>query len=547
MNHPSNENIPSRSFSYHAFNFTFVLLLAVFFISLYTVALLKSNSRITLSAAVERNISCSDAVHRAISSRLTRADFEQINTKSDMNSAQYRSLQSYLNELRSLNSTRYLYTAKRGPGGKPIYLIDGLDLEAPDFAYPGTYLEEEMVPYLEAALSGKTIHSQKIIDTTWGHIFTACYPVIASDGTNDILGYAELARNHLQEPEKIGEYMDKIHISGEKMLSIINNILQFSQIENNQIHIEETSVQTEKSFDSCIVMVQTALEEKQQHFHVTKDISYPYIYIDMTYMSEIILNILSNAIKYTAKGGTISCALRQEPGETDGWCITEIAITDTGIGISEEFQSHIFESFSRERSSTVSGIEGTGLGMGIVKNLVDLMHGTIEVKSKLGEGSTFTVRIPCRISSREETEPTAFDETAAQTLSGCRILLAEDNDLNAEISIELLTREGLLVERANDGVACLEMLQKAPEDYYDLILMDIQMPIMDGYKATRAIRRFSDKKKAGIPIVAMTANAFTEDKERALESGMNDHVAKPIDMKVLMSVLEEQICGHKGL
>ena len=188
MNHPSNENIPSRSFSYHAFNFTFLLLLAVFFISLYTVALLKSNSRITLSAAVERNISCSDAVHRAISSRLTRADFEQINTKSDMNSAQYRSLQSYLNELRSLNSTRYLYTAKRGPGGKPIYLIDGLDLEAPDFAYPGTYLEEEMVPYLEAALSGKTIHSQKIIDTTWGHIFTACYPVIASDGTNDILG-----------------------------------------------------------------------------------------------------------------------------------------------------------------------------------------------------------------------------------------------------------------------------------------------------------------------------------------------------------------------
>ena len=153
------------------------------------------------------------------------------------------------------------------------------------------------------------------------------------------------------------------------------------------------------------------------------------------------------------------------------------------------------------------------------------MHGTIEVKSKLGKGSTFTVRIPCRISSREETEPTAFDETAAQTLSGCRILLAEDNDLNAEISIELLTREGLLVERANDGVACLEMLQKAPEDYYDLILMDIQMPIMDGY----------------------TANAFTEDKERALEAGMNDHVAKPIDMKVLMSVLEEQICGHKGL
>ena len=635
MNHPSNENIPSRSFSYHAFNFTFLLLLAVFFISLYTVALLKSNSRITLSAAVERNISCSDAVHRAISSRLTRADFEQIHTKSDMNSAQYRSLQSYLNELRSLNSTRYLYTAKRGPGGKPIYLIDGLDLEAPDFAYPGTYLEEEMVPYLEAALSGKTIHSQKIIDTTWGHIFTACYPVIASDGTNDILGalcieidmedtyrsieainrssfgiaaaasmialllivisyfytkkqksreltqqqlleqtakaaeaankakstflfnmshdirtpmnailgYAELARNHLQEPEKIGEYMDKIHISGEKMLSIINNILQFSQIENNQIHIEETSVQTEKSFDSCIVMVQTALEEKQQHFHVTKDISYPYIYIDMTYMSEIILNILSNAIKYTAKGGTISCALRQEPGETDGWCITEIAITDTGIGISEEFQSHIFESFSRERSSTVSGIEGTGLGMGIVKNLVDLMHGTIEVKSKLGEGSTFTVRIPCRISSREETEPTAFDETAAQTLSGCRILLAEDNDLNAEISIELLTREGLLVERANDGVACLEMLQKAPEDYYDLILMDIQMPEMDGFAVLELLRRSNLPQARAIPVIALTARM--DDEREYLARGFAGCIRKPFTMESLAEGVT-RVTGKKG-
>lgn len=284
MNHPSNENIPSRSFSYHAFNFTFLLLLAVFFISLYTVALLKSNSHITLTDAVERNISCSDVIHQAISSRLTRADFEQINTKSDMSSAQYRSLQSYLNELRSLNSTRYLYTAKRDPDGKPIYLIDGLDLDAPDFAYPGTYLEKEMVPYLDAALSGETVYSQKIIDTTWGHIFTACYPVIASDGTNDILGYAELARNHLQEPEKLGEYMDKIHISGEKLLSIINNILQFSQIENNQTHIEETSVQTEESFDSCIVMVQTALEAGMND-HVAKP-------IDM----KVLMNVLEEQI-----------------------------------------------------------------------------------------------------------------------------------------------------------------------------------------------------------------------------------------------------------
>ena len=357
MNHPSNENIPSRSFSYHAFNFTFLLLLAVFFISLYTVALLKSNSRITLSAAVERNISCSDAVHRAISSRLTRADFEQINTKSDMNSAQYRSLQSYLNELRSLNSTRYLYTAKRGPGGKPIYLIDGLDLEAPDLLIRApTWKRKWLHIWKLPSPAKRSTHKRSLIPH--GAYFYRLLSVIASDGTNDILGalcieidmedtyrsieainrssfgiaaaasmialllivisyfytkkqksreltqqqlleqtakaaeaankakstflfnmshdirtpmnailgYAELARNHLQEPEKIGKYMDKIHISGEKMLSIINNILQSSQIENNQIHIEETSIQTEKSFDSCIVMVQTAWKKNSSIF-----------------------------------------------------------------------------------------------------------------------------------------------------------------------------------------------------------------------------------------------------------------------------------------
>ena len=189
--------------------------------------------------------------------------------------------------------------------------------------------------------------------------------------------------------EKIGEYMDKIHISGEKMLSIINKILQFSQIENNQIHIEETSVQTEISFDSCIVMVQPALEEKQQHFHVTKDISYPYIYIDMTYMSEIILNILSNASKYTAKGGTISCALRQEPGETDGWCITEIAITDTGIGISEQHQGTVFKRFYRE--DAVHDVDGIGIGLYLTREIVTLQGGYIRVASEVGKGSTFSV------------------------------------------------------------------------------------------------------------------------------------------------------------
>ena len=285
-------------------------------------------------------------------------------------------------------------------------------------------------------------------------------------------------------------------------------------------------------------MVQTALEEKQQHFHVTKDISYPYIYIDMTYMSEIILNILSNAIKYTAKGGTISCALRQEPGETDGWCITEIAITDTGIGISEEFQSHIFESFSQERSSSDSGIEGSGLGMGIVKKLVDLMNGKITVQSKPGAGSTFTITLPLKIANAEERNPKHADgQLNIKKLEGKRVLLVEDNDLNAEIATELLTEEGIMIERAENGVACIDMLNKAKQNYYSLILMDIQMPIMNGYEASRRIRELKDGNKSQIPIVAMTANAFEEDKKMALASGMNDHVAKPIDMNVLLPTI----------
>lgn len=634
MNHPSNENIPSRSFSYHAFNFTFLLLLAVFFISLYTVALLKSNSRITLSAAVERNISCSDAVHRAISSRLTRADFEQIHTKSDMNSAQYRSLQSYLNELRSLNSTRYLYTAKRGPGGKPIYLIDGLDLEAPDFAYPGTYLEEEMVPYLEAALSGKTIHSQKIIDTTWGHIFTACYPVIASDGTNDILGalcieidmedtyrsieainrssfgiaaaasmialllivisyfytknqksreltqqqlleqtakaaeaankakstflfnmshdirtpmnaiigYADLASRHLDDPAKLKNYMENIQVCGQNLLMLLNNVLDLARIENDKTEMEYSVSDIEKDFRNCVAMFRNQADSKGQTLMVTTQLQYPYIYADIPHLTEICTNLVSNAVKYTGAGGTIRCDVTQKPGEKEGWCDTVITVADNGIGMSQEFQKHIFEPFERERTSTVSKVEGSGIGMGIVKKLVGLMGGTVEVESRIGVGSTFTVTIPCRIASEDETQAKRETNPSDQKcLCGTRILLTEDNDLNAEIAVELLQEEGCTVDRAKDGVECVDMLEKAANGTYQLILMDIQMPVMNGYDAARKIRGLDDPQKANIPIIAMTANAFTEDRQVALDAGMNDHIAKPINMNVLVPTLRKYL------
>lgn len=355
---------------------------------------------------------------------------------------------------------------------------------------------------------------------------------------NAIIGYAELADKYLNEPDKLKTYMDNICICGQKMLSIIDNILELARIENNSIMLEESVIKLEDSFDSCIIMFHSALEQKQQKLTVTKDIKYPYVYIDNAHVTEIILNIISNAIKYTGNEGSISCNLRQESYIVEGWCVTELSVTDTGIGMSEEFQKHIFESFSRERSSTISGVEGSGLGMGIVKKLVDMMSGTIKVRSKLGEGSTFTVRIPCRIAEKEEALPKRADEQIEkENLTGKRILLAEDNDLNAEIAIELLSEEGLKIERAENGVLCVEMLEKASPDYYDMILMDIQMPVMNGYEATQKIRKLEDKEKANIPIIAMTANAFAEDRKKALEVGMNDHVAKPIDMNKLLPII----------
>lgn len=623
---------------HHLSNYIFLFLLAVFLIAVYTFLLQKSYSTSTLEANVDQNITCSDAIHKLVSNTFTRDDFTDINTVDNMSSERYQTLQTTLNQIRSLNSTRYLYTAKRNSEGKLIYLVDGLDLDTSDFAYPGTYIEDEMIPYINSALSGKTIYSQEIIDTTWGHIFTACYPVKATDGSNEIIGalciemdmesaytflskssrnslqiaiaaaivallllvcvyhilqnqrakdreqqmllrksaaaaeaankaksaflfnmshdirtpmnaiigYAGLSRNHLHEPDKLSEYLSNIRTCGQKMLSIIDNILEIARIENNQIVLEESICNIEESFDSCIVMFNTAVQEKHQTITVHKQVANPYVYIDSSHLSEIVLNVISNAIKYTGQNGKIDCCLTQKPHEDADWCYMEISIADNGIGMSEEFQAHIFESFSREHSSTISGIEGTGLGMGIVKNLVDLMHGTIEIQSSPGKGSTFTICIPCRTALKEEAEPRKSSSDRPQkTLAGKRILLAEDNDLNAEIAIELLSEEGLLVDRVSNGVACVEKLEKVAPDFYDLILMDIQMPVMNGYDATRKIRQLEDPFRSSIPIIAMTANAFAEDRQKALFVGMNDHVAKPVDMNVLIPVLEKHIRTKK--
>ena len=354
---------------------------------------------------------------------------------------------------------------------------------------------------------------------------------------NAIIGYADLATRHLQETEKLGRYLEEIQICGKELLSMLGNVLDLARIENNKVEMEYTVSNVRECFENCVTMFRQQAESKNQTLSLTEQIMYPYVYMDAPHLSEICLNIISNAIKYTNTGGTISCSVLQESCKED-WCNMIITITDNGIGMSEEFQKHIFEAFERERNSTASHIEGSGIGMGITKKLVELMNGTIEVKSKQGEGSSFTVTVPCRKALKEDTlEKKNTNLHNKNCLNGVRILLVEDNEINIEIARELLTEEGCLVETANDGVACIDMIEKADADYYKLILMDIQMPVMNGYDATLAIRKMKDTKKSRIPIIAMTANAFAEDVQKVLSVGMNDHVAKPVDINILVSTM----------
>ncbi len=359
---------------------------------------------------------------------------------------------------------------------------------------------------------------------------------------NAIIGYADLASRHSDDPAKLKKYMENIQVCGQNLLMLLNNVLDLARIENDKTEMEYSVSDVEKDFRNCIAMFQNQADSKGQTLTVTTQLPYPYIYADIPHLTEVCTNLVSNAVKYTGAGGTIRCGVTQKPGEKEGWCDTVVTVADNGIGMSQEFQKHIFEPFERERTSTVSKVEGSGIGMGIVKKLVELMGGTVEVESKIGVGSTFTVTIPCRIASEDEIQAKReINPSDQKCLCGTRILLTEDNDLNAEIATELLQEEGCTVDRAKDGVECVDMLEKAANGTYQLILMDVQMPVMNGYDATKKIRRMDDPQKANIPIVAMTANAFSEDKQVALDAGMNDHIAKPINMSVLVPTLRKYL------
>ena len=359
---------------------------------------------------------------------------------------------------------------------------------------------------------------------------------------NAIIGYADLASRHPDDPAKLKKYMENIQVCGQNLLMLLNNVLDLARIENDKTEIEYSVSDVETDFRNCIAMFQNQADGKGQTLTVTTHLLYPSVYVDVPHLTEICTNLVSNAVKYTGAGGTIRCDITQKPGEKEGWCDTVVTVADNGIGMSQEFQKHIFEPFERERTSTVSKVEGSGIGMGIVKKLVGLMGGTVEVESKIGVGSTVTVTIPCRIASQEETQAKReISSSDKKSLCGVKILLTEDNDLNAEIATELLQEEGCTVDRAKDGVECVDMLEKAANGTYQVILMDVQMPVMNGYDAAKKIRRMEDSPKADIPIIAMTANAFSEDRQAALDAGMNDHVAKPINMNVLVPTIQKYL------
>ena len=313
---------------------------------------------------------------------------------------------------------------------------------------------------------------------------------------NAIIGYADLASRHLDDPAKLEKYMENIQVCGQNLLMLLNNVLDLARIENDKTEMEYSVSDVDKDFRNCIAMFQNQADSKGQTLTVTTQLPYPYIYADIPHLTEVCTNLVSNAVKYTGAGGTIRCGITQKPGEKEGWCDTVVTVADNGIGMSQEFQKHIFEPFERERTSTVSKVEGSGIGMGIVKKLVELMGGTVEVESKIGVGSTFTVTIPCRIASEDEIQAKReINPSDQKCLCGTRILLTEDNDLNAEIATELLQEEGCTVDRAKDGVECVDMLEKAANGTYQLILMDVQMPVMNGYDATKRFGEWTILKK----------------------------------------------------
>lgn len=354
---------------------------------------------------------------------------------------------------------------------------------------------------------------------------------------NAILGFSDIIAKHPDDETVVRDAVAKIHASGDILMKIINDVLDLSKIESGKLQVEETVTDLQQLSANLEKMLEYSMEKGGIKFEVISEIENPYVWCDVTKLQQVLVNILNNAVKFTPEGGKITLQYQQEPVE-DGRAEYQITVRDTGIGMDEEFQKHAFEAFERERTSTESKIEGTGLGLAIVQKLVDLMDGQVTIHSKRGKGSTIIIKLSLKIADQAELQTEVSGRRTVSDLTGTRILLVEDNDLNAEIATEILTSRGFLVERAENGRICVECLEQAESDYYQIILMDIQMPVMNGYDAAKKIRSMSDVDKAFIPIIAMTANAFEEDHRRAVQAGMDGFVIKPVEVDKLMQEIQ---------
>lgn len=638
------------------------VILGVLFVTLqlvcYTWILQRSFIRNTMETAEDRNILRMDTIYESLAGVLEDDDFTLINNQEDMDTDEYIRLQNELNKMRELKTVRYLYTAKRNADGTPVYLADGLDLDAEDFAYPGTAIEEEMIPYLEDALSGKISYSHYIMDTTWGHIFAACYPVYSKTspgevigalcieidmestykeierinrnvaGTaviaiiitsmltimaylwmrwlnkceierrnqldeayertananielerahrdiqaalneaetankaktdflskmshdirtplNGIMGLLEINERHPDDKKLVEENTQKMKVAAKHLNSLLNDILQLSKLESGNMELPHEVFDLNALATDIITMAEIEANERGIEFYhgdCSGNLIAPFVYGSPLHLRQIFLNIFTNAIKYNKPGGSISC--KAECNSIDEKTVTySCTVSDTGIGMSKEFVEHIFEPFTQERDDARSTYQGTGLGMAIVKTLVDKMNGTIEIESTEGEGSTFVVTIPFEIAGTPMVENKEAEDSEA-SIQNLRILLVEDNELNMEIAEFLLEDSGAVVTKAFDGKQAVDIFAENPAGTFDVILMDVMMPVMNGIEAAKAIRLIDRTDAQLIPIIAMTANAFDEDKQATKNAGMNAHLSKPLDSKEVLRVIS-QCAGNR--
>ena len=388
----------------------------------------------------------------------------------------------------------------------------------------------------EEALRQEKIKAEKANEAKSIFLFNMSHDIRTP--MNAIVGYSQLMKKELTNP-KLVHYQEMIEQSSKLLLSIINNVLDMARVESGKMELDENfEVVGNVSQLVCSVFAAEA-SRKNIELHENVNVEHKYVIVDSTKMQEILSNLISNAIKYTPEGGKVLIDVQELPYDKEGYVLIQTKVTDTGIGMSEEFLPSLFDLFTRERNTTLSKIPGTGLGMAIVKNFVDLMNGSIEVESKLGKGSTFTITTPHKLADKDYTYRNIESSNECDIdFKGKRILLAEDNELNAEITSTILSEMGFEVKVVEDGILCVNEIQRQPANTYDLILMDIQMPNMDGYKATHCIRHLSQFEKANIPIIAMSANAFEEDKKKAFDAKMNDYITKPIDFQKMEVVLK---------